>query len=116
MLTCSRSIPTRRAIHKIATSQPTTMVLRINVLFISSSVCFLFQSVLQFSKDRVFSVFTWVNVFCARCALRCNLSVIDAVPLEYGLEVQFAPLHPDQEGHPGEDLRQREGQAESVGW
>src|SRR5712691_530466 len=30
------------------------------------------------------------------------------------LGVQFAPLHPRQQGHPGEDLRQREGQAEAV--
>jgi hypothetical protein len=30
------------------------------------------------------------------------------------LGVQFAPLHPRQQDHPGEDLRQREGQAEAV--
>ncbi len=37
------------------------------------------------------------------------------MPLEYDLRVQFAPLHPRQQGHPGEDLRQRAWQAEAVG-
>ncbi len=51
----------------------------------------------------------------ALCVLRCHLCVTVAVPLEDDLGVQFAPLHSRQEGHPGEDLRQREGQAEAVG-
>ena len=42
-------------------------------------------------------VFTWVNVFYARCALRCHLSVTVVVPVEDDLRVQFAPLHPHKE-------------------
>jgi hypothetical protein len=99
----------------MATSQITTMIWRINVLFISSSVCFLLQSVLQFFQRRVFMVFTWVNVFYARCELRCHLCLTVAVPLKDDLGTQFAPLHPRQQGHPGEDLRQRAWQAEAVG-
>lgn len=38
-----------------------------------------------------------------------------AVPLADDLGVQFTLLHPHHEYHPGEDLRQREGQAEAVG-
>jgi hypothetical protein len=115
MLMCSRRMPTKRAIHRVATSQLTTMIWRINALFISSSVCFLLQSVLQFFQRQGFIVFTWVNFFYARCELRCQLCVTVAVPLEDGLGVKFAPLHPRQQGHPGEDLRHREGQAEAVG-
>jgi hypothetical protein len=60
-------------------------------------------------------VFTWANVFYARCELKCNRCATVAVPLEYDLGTQFAPLHPRQEGHPSEDLRHSEGQAEAVG-
>ena len=74
-----------------------------------------FNPFFSFSKARGFSVFTWVNVFYARWALRCHLCMTVAVPLEDDLRLQFAPLHSRQEGHPGEDLRHREWQAEPVG-
>jgi hypothetical protein len=97
MLMCSRSIPTRRAIHKIATSQLTTMVWRINVLFILSSVCFRFQSVLQFFQRQDFQCVHLGERLLRSCELRCNLSVTVAVPLEYDLRMQFALLYPRKE-------------------
>ena len=53
-------------------------------------------------------------LFIRSCELRYNLCVTVVVPLEYDLGVQFAPLHPHQECHPNEDLRQRDWQAEPV--
>jgi hypothetical protein len=50
-----------------------------------------------------------------RCERRCHRCLTVAVPLEDNLGLQFAPMHPPQEGHPSEDLWQREGQAEAVG-
>ena len=48
------------------------------------------------------------------CVQRCHLYVILAVPLEYALGMQFAMMHPHLQGHPGQDLWQREWQAELV--
>src|SRR5215467_15113840 len=55
---------------------------------------------------RITILFIW---FSSYCCWPLN------APAEYGLGVQLAPLHPRQQGHPGEDLRQRAWQAEAVG-
>jgi hypothetical protein len=91
------------------------MVWRIKVLFISASVCILFQSVLQFFQRQDFLCVHLSERLLPNCERSCHLSVTVAVPLDDDLRMQFAPLHPHKEGHPGEDLRQRAWQAEAVG-
>ena len=121
MLMCSRRRPTRRAIHKIATSQITAMVWRINVLFISASVCILLQSVLQFFQRQAFqcvhpgerllrALRTNTKLRTARLLSRdcCCFSGGDDLRLECTI------LHLSPEPHPGADLWQRGGQDEQV--